>query len=213
MARVVPSLTAETPEDYAAQIDRLKPFATRIHVDTADGVFVPRRLLGLSQVYDIENVPMDLHLMVSHPESQFEHIVSLQPSLAIIHFESEGDRGNLFRELRESGIKVGLAINVETTIEQVKDELPNIDHLLVFTGGHLGYYGGEFQTQVLEKIGQARAIKPDLEISVDGGVDQETARLAIEAGADVLTCGSFIQQADDPEIAYEAILAIAEGEA
>lgn len=213
MARVVPSLTAETPDEYATQIDRVKQFANRIHIDTADGVFIPRRLLGLSQVYDIEGVPMDLHLMVSRPESQLEHIVSLQPSLVIVHFESEGDRDNLFRELRESGIRVGLAINIETTIEQVKDILPNIDHLLVFTGGHLGYYGGEFQTQVLEKIGQARMVKPDLEISVDGGVDQETARLAIEAGADVLTCGSFIQKSEDPEMAYEALRAIAEGEA
>lgn len=213
MAKVVPSLTAETPDEYAAQIDRVKPFAQRIHVDTADGVFVPRRLLGLSQVYDIEGVPMDLHLMVSHPESQLQHVVSLQPSLVIIHFESEVDHRNFIREMHESGIKVGLAIKPETTIEQVKDLLPEVDHLLVFTGGHLGYYGGELQVECLDKIAQARGIKPDLEISVDGGVNQETARLAVDAGADILTCGSFIQQAADPEMAYEAVRAIAEGEA
>jgi len=63
----------------------------------------------------------------------------------------------------------------------------------------------------LEKIGQARVINPDLEIGVDGGLNQETARLAVEAGANVLDVGSFIQEAEDPEIAYIALAAIAEG--
>jgi len=112
--------------------------------------------------------------------------------------------------LREVDIKVGLAIKVETTIEQVKDVLPNIHHLVVFTG-KLGHNGGEFRADCLEKIGQARAINSALEIAVDGGVNQETARLAIEAGADLLDVGSFIHDADDPEIAYIAIDAIANG--
>jgi ribulose-phosphate 3-epimerase len=95
-------------------------------------------------------------------------------------------------------IKVGMAINVETTIEQVRSLLPSIDHLVVFTG-RLGHNGGEFRADCLEKISQARAINPGLEIAVDGGLNQETGRLAIEAGADVLDVGSFIHDAKDPK--------------
>jgi pentose-5-phosphate-3-epimerase len=115
-----------------------------------------------------------------------------------------------YKQLRDVDIKVGMAINVETTIEQVRDILPTINHLVVFTG-KLGHNGGEFRADCLEKIGQARAINPDLEIAVDGGLNQETARKAVEAGANLLDVGSFIHDSADPEIAYIAVEAIAEG--
>jgi ribulose-phosphate 3-epimerase len=210
MASVAPTILATTPDDYAARIDRVKPFAKRLHIDVCDGVFIDTKTVGLSQVYDIDGVPFDLHLMMSHPEGQIENICALRPSLVIVHYEADADRETLFRELQSMDIRVGLAINPETTIEQVKDILPTLNHLLIFTG-RLGHNGGEFRTDCLEKIGQARAINPDLEIAVDGGVNQETGRMAVEAGANLLDCGSFIHDAADPEIAYVALEAIAEG--
>lgn len=210
MASVAPTINATTPEDYARRINNVKKFAKRLHIDVGDGVFTDVKTVGLSQVYDIDGVPFDLHLMMTHPESQIEHICSLQPQLVIVHYEAPFDREAFFKELRSMDIRVGLAINVETTIEQVRDVLPTIDHLVVFTG-KLGHNGGEFRADCLEKIGQARAINSDLEIAVDGGVNQETGRLAVEAGANLLDVGSFIHDAEDPEIAYVAVEAIAEG--
>jgi ribulose-phosphate 3-epimerase len=210
MASIAPTINATTPQQYAQYIDTVKGFATRLHIDVGDGVFTDVKTVGLSQVYDIDGVPFDLHLMMNHPESQIENIISLQPQLVIIHFEAPCDRESFFKELRTMDIKVGLAINTETTIEQVRDILPTIDHLVVFTG-RLGHNGGEFRGDCLEKIAAARAINPDLEIAVDGGLNQETGRQAIEAGANLLDVGSFIQDSDDPEIAYIALQAIAEG--
>jgi ribulose-phosphate 3-epimerase len=210
MAKVAPTVNATTPEEYARFIDNVKSFATRLHIDVGDGVFTDVKTVGLSQVYDIDGVPFDLHIMMTHPESQLENIISLQPQLVIVHFEAPFDREAFFKELRSMDIKVGLAINTETTIEQVRDVLPTIDHLVVFTG-QLGHNGGEFRADCLEKIAAARAINPDLEIAVDGGLNQQTARLAVEAGANLLDVGSFIQESDDPEIAYIALQAIAEG--
>jgi ribulose-phosphate 3-epimerase len=211
MPSVVPTINSTTPEDYAARIDRVKPFATRIHVDISDGVFDDVRTVGLSQVYDIDDVPMDLHLMMVHPESQIENIISLQPNLVIVHFESEGDPTDLFRQLHEMGIHVGLAILPETTIEQVAHILPGIHHLLVFTGT-LGHNGGEFRGECLDKIAQAREINPDLEIAVDGGITMDNAQLVIDAGANLLDVGSCIHNSSDPESAYIALQAIAEGQ-
>jgi len=210
MASVAPTICTTTTEDYARRIDNVKPFATRLHIDVGDGVFTDVKTPALSQVYDIDGVPFDLHLMMTHPESQIEDIISLQPQLVITHFEAPFDREAFYKQLREMDIKVGMAVNVETTIEQVRDILPTIDHLLVFTG-KLGHNGGEFRADCLEKITQARAINPDLEIGVDGGLNQETSRLAVEAGANVLDVGSFIHDFEDPEMAYVAIQAIAEG--
>ena len=210
LASVAPTINATDPRQYAQFIDNVKGFATRIHIDVGDGVFTDVKTVGLSQVYDIDGVPFDLHLMMNHPESQIENIISLQPQLVIVHFEAPFDHHAFFKTLREMDIKVGLAINTETTIEQVRDMLPTIDHLVVFTG-KLGHNGGEFRGDCLEKIAAARAINPDLEIAVDGGLNQETSRQALEAGANLLDVGSFIQDADDPEIAYIAIQAIAEG--
>lgn len=210
MASVAPAINATSPEDYARRINNVKGFATRLHIDVGDGVFTDIKTVGLSQVYDIDGVPFDLHLMMTHPESQIENIISLQPALVIVHYEAQFDREAFFRELRSMEIKVGLAINTETNIEQVRDILPTVDHLLVFTG-KLGHNGGEFRGDCLEKIAQARAINPDLEIAVDGGLNQETSRQAVEAGANLLDIGSFIHDAPDPEIAYIAVQAIAEG--
>jgi ribulose-phosphate 3-epimerase len=211
MASVAPTINATSSEDYARRINNVKGIAKRLHIDVSDGVFDDTKTCGLTQVYDIDGVPFDLHLMMVHPESQIEHIIDLQPQLVIVHFEAPFDREPFFKELRTMEIKIGLAIQAETTIEQVKELLPLIDHLLVFTG-KLGHNGGEFRADCLEKIGQARIINPDLEIGVDGGLNQETARLAVEAGADLLDVGSFIHDADDPEIAYIAIDAIAQGQ-
>lgn len=210
MASVAPTINATNPADYAARIERVKGFAKRLHIDVGDGVFTDVKTPGLTQVYDIDGVPFDLHLMMMHPEGQLENIISLAPQLVIVHFEAPFDHAAFFRELRPLEIKVGLAINVETTVEQVRHLLSHIDHLVVFTG-RLGHNGGEFRADCLEKIAQARALKPELEIAVDGGLNQETARMAVEAGADVLDVGSFIHDAEDPEIAYIAVAAIADG--
>src|SRR6185436_9889245 len=110
MATIVPTILATTPQDYARRIDSVKTFATRLHIDVADGVFIDARSIGLSQVYDIDGVPFDLHLMMVHPEGKFEDICSLQPQLVITHFEAPFDHEAFFKQLREVDIKVGLAI-------------------------------------------------------------------------------------------------------
>ena len=209
MASVVPTVLAADPADYAERISCVEGFAKRLHIDICDGVFASPKTIGLSQVYTPDGIPFDLHLMMTHPEGQIEAIASLQPQLVIVHFEADADRDVLVRELHEFGIRVGLAINPETTVEQVATLLPNFDHLLVFTG-NLGHNSGEFRTDCLDKIAQARTINPELEIAVDGGINQLTATAAIEAGANVLYAGSFIHDAEDPEAAFIGLTAIAE---
>jgi ribulose-phosphate 3-epimerase len=210
MAKVVPTILATNPQDYATRLDRISTFSKRVHVDISDGVFTPTTTIGLAQVH-ADGLELDLHLMVEDPQASFENIVSLHPSLVIIHFESNGDLGELIDRIKELGIKVGLAIKKGTVMGEVKDLLSKLDHLLVFTG-NLGFNGGEFDAECLDKIAPARALNGDMEIGVDGGIDNEAARQSVEAGADVLNSGSFIHNSSDPEAAFMQLEAIANGE-
>ncbi|MBW3538126.1 hypothetical protein KY386_01375 [Candidatus Parcubacteria bacterium] len=211
MASVAATILATTPAEYAERIDRVKPFVRRLHVDIADGVFAPNKTVGPSQVYGVDGAELDLHIMVEYPESQLQNVLALEPALVILHFESQGDLQALFKQLKAVGIRTGLAIKPDTTIEQVTPLLLNVDHLLVFTGT-LGFNGGQFNGACLEKIQAAKAVNPSLEVGVDGGVNQEAARLCIGHGADVLNSGSFIHDAPDPEAAYIGLQAIAQGD-
>lgn len=212
MAKVAVTVDADTPADFAARIERIKPFVRRLHVDISDGVFAPNKTIGLSQAYGIDGSELDLHMMVEYPESQVEKILAFEPNLVILHFEASGGHlKDIFGQLKEVGIRTGLAIKPDTVVEEVKDWLVDLDHLLVFTG-KLGFNGGEMRVDCLDKIAQAKAINPNLEIGVDGGVNKDTARLALDAGADVLDTGSWVHEATDPEAAYLMLEAIAAGE-
>jgi ribulose-phosphate 3-epimerase len=211
MAEVVPTILATDAADYATRIEHVKPFAKRIHVDISDGVFDPTKTVGLAQVYGIEGAELDLHLMIDDPEASFENIVSLRPSLVIIHFESLGDIRDLIRRIKALDIKVGLAIKKETKVSQVKDLLPEVDHFLDFTG-YLGFNGGEFDAECLDKIAEAREINDHLEVGVDGGIDPVAARQAVEAGADVINSGSYLHNASDPAEAYKELQVASSGE-
>ncbi len=201
MAKIAVTILATTPQEFAVRIDRIKPFAKRIHVDISDGVFAPQRTIGLSQAYGVDGAELELHMMVAGPSDQIENMLALKPHLIILHFESNGDLVGLFNQIKAVGIKAGLAIKQETTVDQVEELLTLVDHLLVFTG-HLGHNGGEMDQTALVKIAQAKAINPNLEVAVDGGVNLETAQLALSAGADVLDTGSYVHEAADPRTAY-----------
>ncbi len=210
VASVVPTILTDQPAEYAARLKRVQPFVTRIHIDITDGRFAPSQTIGLSRVYGFEGAEIDLHLMMHHPEKQIETIISLNPALVIWHLEAEADHHQMLQELGRVAIKRGMAILPPTDPTALRPYLADLDHVLVFTG-HLGFNGGEMQTDCLPKIKQVKALKAGIEVGVDGGVNFETAKLAVAAGADVLNSGGFIQTASSPKRTYEKLAKIAGG--
>ena len=207
MVKVVPTILATTNDDYEQRLNRVKGFAKRIHVDISDGKFTDTVTVGLGEVEVETGMSVDLHLMVTDPERAIAAVEDLKPSLVIIHFEADGEHDEIFEALHEAGIKAGLAILPETSVDEVAELLDKVDHLLIFTGT-LGHNGGQFKEQCLAKVDQAREINPDLEIAVDGGVDDVTGAKAVRAGVDVLDCGSYIHKATDPEAVYHRLEAL-----
>ncbi|HEV2412490.1 MAG TPA: hypothetical protein VGS28_01635 [Candidatus Saccharimonadales bacterium] len=212
MASVCPTITVKTPEQYATQLKQVVDFAERIHIDLADGQFAPTRLLAPERIYFPSDIMSDIHVMYAQPESIRMTVISLRPHMVIFHAESEGNVLELMREVKAAGIKAGLALLPQTLPEEIKHLIDLADHVLLF-GGHLGYQGGEADLSLLNKVIAVRALKDDVEIGWDGGVNDENAAQIVEAGVDVLNVGSYIQESSNPKERYETLLRVLVGQA
>jgi ribulose-phosphate 3-epimerase len=208
MAIICPTITAQDPHAYREQMSRIEPFATRVHVDLADGSFAPTRLLGPAQIYWPETVQADLHVMFTKPHEQLETLVSLKPNLIILHAESEGDVLGMLLELQSYGIKAGIALLTDTPVDAHHELLAPADHILLFAG-RLGYQGSTPHMDVLKKIPDIRAINPTAELGWDGGITAETVPLLLQQGVEVLNVGGFIQSADNPAEAFKSLTSLA----
>lgn len=204
MAMVVPTVLATTPDEYTAMIEKARSLSRRVHVDICDGKFADATTVGLAQVHVPNDIVLDLHLMLENPTAQLETALSLHPSLIIFHAESASDVAGCMKHTRELGVKAGIALLPQTSVEATTTLIEAADHVLIFTGT-LGHNGGKFQADQLDKAAEIRKLQPDIEISVDGGVSDANASEVASHGVNVLYVGGFLQQAPDPTAAYTAI--------
>jgi ribulose-phosphate 3-epimerase len=204
MAVICPTVTTLTPQHYRESIERVADFAERIHIDFADGVFAPTKLVPIEDAWWPIGPVIDFHIMYKNPLEHIEAVVEQQPSLVIIHAESANVK-EFLRELDGLGIHRGLALLKDTPAEAVKPFLDQIEHVLVFSGD-LGHYGGTVDLRLLDKVEKLISFKPTLEIGWDGGINTETALKLTSGGVNVLNVGGFIQKASDPEAAYDTLV-------
>jgi ribulose-phosphate 3-epimerase len=204
MPTICPTITAFNDEEYEAQFRAIKPFATRVHIDLMDGKFAPTESPDLSSVWWPQDTTADIHLMYERPGDYLVELIRLHPSLVVIHYEADVDYEDFSRSLQENGIKAGLALLKNTTIDEAKDTIALYNHVLIFSG-KLGYHGGEADLTLLEKVKQVKRDFPNIEVSWDGGINDDNAIQMVNAGVDVLNVGGFIQKSDDPWNAYAKI--------
>ncbi len=205
MAVICPTVMGANSREYREAIERIAEFAERIHIDFADGVFAPTKLEPLEDAWWPIGLIVDFHIMYQKPLEHLETVIVHQPSLAIVHAEADG-AWEFVKELEGLGIQRGVALLKETSADVIKPYLEHIDHVLVFSGD-LGYYGGKADFGLLDKVKQLKAMKPQLEIGWDGGVNEQTAKELAAGGVDVLNVGGAIQKAVDPENAYDTLVA------
>ncbi len=206
MAIVSPSVTSSStdPHLFREQIERVN-FAPRIHIDLMDGIFAPNKNINPIQIWWPENVLADVHLMYQKPSEHLETLISLKPNMVLLHVESDGDIESYLRHLQKFGIKAGVVLLPDTTVAEAHGCIEIADHVLLFSGT-LGSFGGSVNLDVLTKVDQVRAIRPDIEIGWDGGVNDTNIQQIVSAGIDVCTVGGFIQRSDKPLRAYEALI-------
>lgn len=206
MSTIAPALLAETPDDYKAMVERIHPFAKRVHIDICDGEFAPTFTVGAAQVWWPQEWTVDIHAMVARPSEHLETLISLKPHLIIFHAETQEDIVPVLQHVKQFGIKAGVALLRSTVPSTVAPAIQVADHVMIFSG-ELGKYGGTASLMQLEKVRLIRMIRQDIEIGWDGGANVENAYSLSQGGVDVLNVGGAIAKADDPQAVYNALVA------
>jgi ribulose-phosphate 3-epimerase len=169
-----------------------------LHIDIMDGHFVPNITIGASVVKSIRKVTnlfFDVHLMVSEPQKHYQDFKKAGADLITFHSEVNVNKKNLIQDIKNSGIKAGVSIKPKTSILEIKELLPYLDLVLVMTV-EPGFGGQSFMDDMVSKINDLKNLiskhKYNCLVEVDGGINNQTAKVCINAGADVLVSGSYI---------------------
>ncbi len=169
-----------------------------LHLDVMDGHFVPNLSFGpgvVAAVRSVSTVPLDVHLMIEEPERYVERFATAGADIITVHAETTAHLHRLLSQVRESGVRVGLALNPLTPLTVLEGALPYLDLALIMSVNP-GFGGQEFiqaTTLRLETVRRMRdRTNPNCLIEVDGGITVDTAPLAVAAGADVLVAGSAV---------------------
>ena len=204
MISISPLAVSKTdfPERAKAVIEEAADYA---HIDVMDGKFVENKTFSPETVRALKlSVPKDLHLMVEHPEDVWEEYVDENTERVAFHIEACKDPLPLIGKIQDKGLKVGLVLNPETGVSALEPYLSHIDFVLIMFV-HPGASGQKFIPDVIDHLRALRGIGPDIEIEVDGGVDEKTAPLLVEAGADILVSSSYVYDHEDPLVAVDIL--------
>jgi pentose-5-phosphate-3-epimerase len=209
MPVICPAVLAETIDDYQVQIEKIALFAHRIQIDLTDGIFAAPKTITYKDAWWPAGVKADFHLMFKDPEEATKAVIKHRPHMIIAHAEADGEFLAFAEYCQKHSVKVGIALLSETSPKSFLPALEYIDHALIFSG-HLGHYGGHANLKLLEKVKILKQYKPSLEIGWDGGVNDQNIAELVYGGVDVFNVGGYIQKAENPEKAFNALQRIAD---
>lgn len=171
-----------------------KSGADWIHIDVMDGHFVPNLTIGapvVKALRKVTSVPLDVHLMIDNPEKYVKDFINAGSDIITFHYEAAGDdTAELIKEIQKHGIKAGLSIKPKTEVKEITPFLEKLDLVLVMTV-EPGFGGQAFMENCALKIKELSGYK-NLIIEVDGGINDKTAKICTQFGANALVAGNYI---------------------
>ena len=212
MIKISPSVLASDLSNLASEVVEIeKAGAEMAHLDVMDGVFVPNMSFGMPVIECLRNksnIIFDVHLMIVSPEKYAKRFIDAGADIVTFHYEACEDSAALLDEIHANGAKAAISIKPKTPAEDIFHLLDKCDMVLVMTV-EPGYGGQKFMPDMLPKIKAIREEAArrglDIDIQVDGGINPETAKLAVEAGANVLVAGSSVFKSADRRAAIDAL--------
>src|SRR5699024_6496336 len=196
---VSPSILNADYMNLEKDIKRIdKAGADRLHIDIMDGRFVRNITWGpptVSAIKKITNLPIDIHLMVSEPERFIDDYIELDVNCVLIHPESTYFLRKVLLEIKDKGILAGVALKLETSVDQIMYALELVDEVLLLSSDE-GFGGGEFQSLVLKKVSYLKRLRRSENLNfknqIDGGINLKTAERAKKMGIDIIVSGSYV---------------------
>ncbi len=202
---IAPSILSADFGKLNEEIVSVQQYADMMHVDIMDGHFVPNITFGAPVVERIRTtLPIDVHLMIEHPENFVEDFTKAlekahgrkDDCYITVHAEACVHLHRVLQQIRALGVKPAVALNPASPLEMIEYVLDDVEMVLLMTVNP-GFGGQKFIEAVLPKVRQLRAMRPNLNIQVDGGVNDKTAHKVIAAGANILVAGSYVFGASD----------------
>ncbi|MBG9445402.1 ribulose-phosphate 3-epimerase [Cytobacillus firmus] len=212
MVKIAPSILSADFSKLGEEIkDVERGGADYIHVDVMDGHFVPNITIGpliVDAIRPVTKLPLDVHLMIEDPDSYIEAFANAGADYITVHAEACRHLHRTVHFIKSFGVKAGVVLNPATPVNMIEHVIEDIDMVLLMSVNP-GFGGQKFIPSVLPKIAAVKKLADakglKIEIEVDGGVNEETAQLCIEAGANVLVAGSAIYNQKDRAAAIAAL--------
>jgi ribulose-phosphate 3-epimerase len=205
--QISPSILSADFSQLGNEIKRLEEGgADLIHVDVMDGHFVPNLTIGPPVIKALKkncSIKFDVHLMISPVHKYIDAYADAGADIITIHPEATDDLSSSIKKIKDLGKKVGVSLNPETKVSIIKDHLEQIDLVLIMSVNP-GFGGQKFMPEVLDKIKELKNIQKkqniDFDIEIDGGINFENSKIAIEAGANILVSGTTIFKSNNGDI-------------
>lgn len=202
---ISPSLLSANFLDLRKEVEMINGSeADWLHIDVMDGVFVPNISYGfpiMNAVGKICKKPLDVHLMIVHPENYIKQVADSGAFMMNVHYEACTHLHRTVQAIHDAGMKAGVTLNPSTPVCMLEDIICDVDMVLLM-GVNPGFGGQKFIKNTINKVKTLRQLIDSKGskalIQVDGGVQADTAPRLVEAGADVLVSGSYVFKASDP---------------